>query len=64
MSKFEIIWNWFVGIFLTLGNMFLLFVYIITKEYSPYQIAMAIVLLIFGIVKISEMIYYITNKEV
>lgn len=36
MSKAEIIWKWFIGLFLTLANLFLLLAYTITKDYSPY----------------------------
>lgn len=64
MSKKEIIWNWFLGILLTLGNLFLLVIYTITNNYLAFQIPLAIIFLIYGIFKISEMLYYTTeNKE-
>lgn len=63
MSKLETIWNWFIGIFLTLTNLFLIFVYGITGKCSVYQGVSAIFFFIFGIFKISEMIYYTTNKN-
>ena len=63
MSKAERIWNWFIGIFLTLGNVTLIILYTITKDYSPYKIVMTMVLLLYGIVKIAEMIDYTANKQ-
>ena len=58
MSKSEIIWNWFIGIFITLGNLSLLIIYAITKDCSPYKVVVAIFLLLYGIFKIAEMIEY------
>ena len=63
LTKKEIIWNWFLGIFLTLGNLFLLAIYAITKDYSAFQIPLAIIFLIYGIFKISEMLYYTTENN-
>lgn len=63
MSKKEIVWNWFIGIFLTSANLLLLFIYAITNDYSPYQIALTVIFLIYGISKIAEMMYYITNNK-
>jgi len=63
MSKVERIWNWFIGIFLTLGNLTLFVLYAITKEHSPYRIVMSIFWLLYGVFKIAEMIDYTANKE-
>lgn len=63
MSKAERIFNWFIGIFLTLGNLTLIILYAITKDYSPYSVVMAIVLLLYGIIKIAEMINYTTSNK-
>lgn len=63
MSKAERIWNWFIGITLTLGDSLVLILYSLTKDYSVKRILFTMFWLLYGTFKIAKMIDYTVNKQ-